>query len=538
MPDKPTKKPLLDEVATIEKDIDLFTGYTTRLENPDAVLRLESGGKGVKLYEELQRDWQVHAMLQTRTLALQACEWQVEPATDKRADQKVADFVEEVFKEANFDRLTGDLMEAVVCGYKPSEVMWDASEGDVWIRDFRGRRASRFIFDLDSNLRLLTLQNSFDGEPVPDRKFITWTFGGGEYNPYGRGLGYQLYWPVWFKKNGIKFWVVFAEKFGSPTAVGKYPAGTGAAEKETLMDALGAIQQQTGIRIPDTMAIELLEAKRAGEATYEQLCDYMDRAIAKVLVGQTLTSESGDKGSGSYALGNVHNEVRHDILKADGDSLCECLNNTVVRWLVDYNFPIKDRRGYPKVWRRTEPEEDLNARANRDKVLLVDMGLSARVPESYIEDTYDIPLAKAGEATITVRGDGSEVEGKKRIADPAKSESPTSNKKPQNDEGNPEDDQVASFSSSPLTPHPSHILGQPNVDRIGDRAIAQASDEMERLLQPVIAYIQGAESLEEIGERLYEFYPQLDSSQFQELLARAMLAFGLTGYAAASGNNA
>lgn len=515
MPDKPTKKPLLDEVATIEKDIDLFTGYTTRLENPDAVLRLESGGKGVKLYEELQRDWQVHAMLQTRTLALQACEWQVEPATDKRADQKVADFVEEVFKEANFDRLTGDLMEAVVCGYKPSEVMWDASEGDVWIRDFRGRRASRFIFDLDSNLRLLTLQNSFDGEPVPDRKFITWTFGGGEYNPYGRGLGYQLYWPVWFKKNGIKFWVVFAEKFGSPTAVGKYPAGTGAAEKETLMDALGAIQQQTGIRIPDTMAIELLEAKRAGEATYEQLCDYMDRAIAKVLVGQTLTSESGDKGSGSYALGNVHNEVRHDILKADGDSLCECLNNTVVRWLVDFNFTIGDWRGYPKVWRRTEPEEDLNARAERDKILLVDMGMAARVPESYLEDTYDIPLAKAGEATIGT-------------AEPQ-------NIEPRNRGSETED---TSFSSSRLTPNASPILGQPNVDRIGDRATEAAADELERLLQPVLDYIQSAESLEEIGERLYEFYPGLDGSQIQELLARAMLAAGLTGHAAASGNNA
>jgi len=31
MPDITSKKPLLDEVASIEKDVYLFAGYTTRL---------------------------------------------------------------------------------------------------------------------------------------------------------------------------------------------------------------------------------------------------------------------------------------------------------------------------------------------------------------------------------------------------------------------------------------------------------------------------------------------------------------------------
>jgi phage gp29-like protein len=532
MPPTPLRKvkPIIEEVATIEKDIDLFNGWTTRLENPDQVLRLESQGKGVKLYEEMQRDWQVYSMLQTRSLALQACEWQVEPATDKRADKKIADFVEEVLKDANFDRLTGDLMEAVVTGYKPTEIMWDASEGEIWINDFRGRRPSRFIFDPKANLRLLTLQNMYDGEPVPDRKFITWTFGGGEYNPYGRGLGYQLYWPTWFKKQGVKFWVVFAEKFGSPTAVGKYPVGTGADEKSTLLEALDAIQQKTGIRIPETMTIELLEAKRAGDATYEQLCEYMDRAIAKVLVGQTLTSEAGDKGSGSYALGKVHDDVRRDILKSDADSMCETINNTVVKWLVDFNFPVENRHTYPKVWRRTEPEEDLQALAQRDKLIMVDMGFAHRVPETYIEDTYGIPLAKPEEATI---GAPPPLPGDAQL--PGAPPIPQAGKPaPKVGAGTPPP--APSQFADPM--QQGFMLGQPNVDRIGDRAISAGADEIQRLLEPVLNYIRDAESLQEIGERLYEFYPQLDSERFQELLARAMFAAGLTGYSAASGNNA
>lgn len=395
------------EIASAEKDVDLFSGWTGRMENPDAVLRAESLGRGVRLYEELERDWQVFAQLQVRTLALQSCEWRVEPAGGGRKEAKEADFVRRVLLEANFDQLSRDLMQAVLTGYKPVEVMWEASEGDVWVREFRGRRPSRFAFDMNGTLRLLTIENPYDGEPVPERKFIVWTYGGSDACPYGRGLGYQLYWPVWFKKNGVKFWMVFAEKFGSPTVIGKYPVGTTETEKEKLLEAIAAVQQQTGIRVPDTMSIELLEAARTGAVTYEDLCNYFDRAIAKILLGQTLTSEPGT--SGSYSLGRVHGDVRRDILKSDGDSMCETIGRTVVRWLVDYNFPAERRTGYPHVWRRTDPERDQKTLAERDRTILVDMGMANRVPETYISDTYGIPLAGEGERVIGGRaapGDG------------------------------------------------------------------------------------------------------------------------------------
>ena len=56
---------------------------------------------------------------------------------------------------------------------------------------------------------------------------------------------------------------------------------------------------------------------------------------------------------------------------------------------------------------------------------------------------------------------------------------------------------------------------------------------MERLLSPVMDMIENAGSFEEIGEKLYEIYPEMESKRFQELLARAMFAAGLTGYAGA-----
>ncbi len=516
MPKTTSSKPPLQEVATVEKDTDIFWGWTTRMENPDTVLRYESSGQGVKLYEELERDWQVAAMLQTRNLALQACEWQVEPATDKRADKKIAEFVEEVLKESNFDRLSGDLSHAILCGYKPVEIMWDASEGEVWVREFRGRRPSRFVFDQEGALRLLTPTSMFDGESVPDRKFCTWSFGGHDWNPYGRGLGYHCYWPVWFKKHGVKFWVVYCEKFGAPTPIGKYPPGTGEGDKTTLLNAIKAIQQQTGIRIPDTMAIEYLEASRTGQGTYQDLCDYMDRAIAKVFLGQTLTSDSGTQGSGSYALGKVHDEVRGDILKADADSMCESINRTVVRWLVDYNFPMDHRDLYPKVWRRTEPEEDLKPLAERDKILLVDMGLAKRVPETYIEETYNIPLAKEGEPTIgSVESvESSSLLGRRIVGSAGRTDQEAS---------------AQEFAESMDAEDRKAVAGQAELEKLLDAAIDRAEGAIDEMIGPVLQFIDGAESLAEIGEKLYDFYPRLGRERFQELLARAMFAAGLTG---------
>lgn len=56
--------------------------------------------------------------------------------------------------------------------------------------------------------------------------------------PYGLGLAHQLYWPVFFKKQGLGFWLRALEKFGAPTGMGVYPAGSDKATQEKLLRAI------------------------------------------------------------------------------------------------------------------------------------------------------------------------------------------------------------------------------------------------------------------------------------------------------------
>ena len=199
------KKPEIDEVATAEKDLDVFAGWLKRLENPDPVLRSESAGKGIKLYDEVDRDPHAHAVFQTRYLAVVNKEWQVEPAGAPPArgrrrkvtrEQEIADFVKEAFLSCNFDQARQEILQAILYGYYCAEVIWKYSDGKVLIDRILGKHPRRFVFTPERELRLLTPASMIEGEPVPERKFIVFTYGSSD-NPYGKGLGQKCWWPVW-----------------------------------------------------------------------------------------------------------------------------------------------------------------------------------------------------------------------------------------------------------------------------------------------------------------------------------------------------
>ncbi len=497
--DTAKQTPVVNEIATIAKDIDIYAGWLNRLENPDPVLRTESQGKGLRLYDEVDRDPHAGSVLQTRALAVVGKEWSVIPAQSARRagrpaatsqEQVVADYVTEVLENCNFDQARQELLQAILYGYFAAEVLWLKRPDDrIGIKKLVGKHPRRFVFTAERELRLLTPQNMIDGEELPDCKFIAFTFGDSD-NPYGRGLGRRLWWPVWFKKNGIKFWMVFLDKFGMPTTVGKYPPGTLKDEQDRLLEAIEAIQTDTGIKIPDSMNIELLEAARAGTVTHEQLCEYMDRQISKAVLGQTATTE-GTPGK----LGNedAQDDVRQDIVEADADLLDSVLNETLVRWIVDYNFP--DVTDYPKLITHAAPKPDLKERSELDKTLASDIGLP--VGTQYFYETYGIPEPAEGEDLVKPQP-----------------------KTPALPFGKDEKGKEAKFAEA--------LRFTPDQEAL-ERFIAKATNAPSEIEQKIIAAVENAQSYEEAMTGLLELYPELNTGELAELLERALFNAELFG---------
>ncbi|MEB4492751.1 DUF935 family protein, partial [Pasteurella multocida] len=65
--------------------------------------------------------------------------------------------------------------------------------------------------------------------------------------PYGIGLAHWLYWASLFKRNGVKFWLIFLEKFGMPTALGRYSKNASPTDQDKLLEAIYSIQSDSGI---------------------------------------------------------------------------------------------------------------------------------------------------------------------------------------------------------------------------------------------------------------------------------------------------
>lgn len=388
MADQATKpqKPVQEELAKYRGTGTMVGQPFVELLHPDDSVLLTKG-RDYKLYRETLRDDQCASCFSDRRLALLSKEWVVDAASDSALDQAAAEFIEEELNRLEFDRITDGMLYARWYGHAVAECLWMVEGDQVRLRDIRVRDRSRFAYGNDGSVFLLSEQGQW--ERMPERKFWTIHVGADHDDaPYGLGLAHYAYWPVFFKRNDLKFWLVFAEKFGSPTAVGKIPGGKWDDEalKDAVLEALLSFSSESAIVVPEEATIDLLEAARSGTGTYDQLYDRMDAALAKVIVGQTASTGGTPGKLGSEEL---RAEVRLDLVKADADLVCSSFTRQVVTWLTEWNFP---GAGVPRVWRQVEPEEDLKALAETDQAI---KGLGFEPSEEYVQGRYGKHWTKA-----------------------------------------------------------------------------------------------------------------------------------------------
>jgi len=381
-----TERPKFEELAPPEdplKPIKRLTAgaapYTTVLQTTDNILRSKGGIENLKIYRELLRDDQVSAVWTQRRLALTSCETIVEPGADDPLSQQAAAELEAEIKSMAWDDVTEKMLFSVFYGWGVAEIIWRPNGERVSFDRIVVRDRSRFRFDIEGNLYLWAMTGGW--QLMPARKFWTITTGADNHDePYGLGLAHSLYWPVFFKRNDVKFWLMFLEKFGMPTAIAKVPAGM-ITDPDTIQSAISMLQQiatDAGVVVPDNVVVELLEASRTGSADYSGMFDAMNAAISKIVVGQTMTTDAGS----SRAQGEVHERVAQKIVEADSDLLSSSFNQGPIKWWTEWNFPGATP---PRVYRQTEPQEDLARRAERDKVI-AELGYSPT--EEYILNTY------------------------------------------------------------------------------------------------------------------------------------------------------
>lgn len=344
----------------------------TLLTRRDDILVTEGGGgpRAVEQYARLLNDSTVYAAFTKLTDEIIQREWVVKPASDSDKDEEVAEFVRQVLyrigsnarqsrgrdmlvsNNTGFNAFIKGMCESLILGISVGEICWTRQGSYVVPSEIKIRDPRRFQFVLQEDgsvsPRLVTVSSPAEGLPIPVRSMIIhrhWAYAN-LGDPYGTGLGRQIYSLVEFRRTLMSFWLQYADKHTTPTAVGKFSLGTPEEEVKSLFTALQRLGQETAIICPDEFSIEYLKSEGRPEL-YETLITYIDKQISFLINGESTIGNEGS-GVGSFARDQVADSVRIRKAKAFSDQLDETLNATLVRWIVELSYP---NAAIPRIYR-------------------------------------------------------------------------------------------------------------------------------------------------------------------------------------------
>ena len=460
----PKIRPEYRVVSSGALDLANFAGEI--VSNPDTVL-VSLGGE-LKNYAKLLRDDQVHSLLEQRQDALIAAEWEVVPGGEDSRDREAADFLRGQLMALNWDAITRRMHKGVLYGYSVAECIWGMDGNKITLDAVKVRKPWRFGFGKDGELKLRVNAQTL---LMPERKFWIAVWGADDDDsPYGQGLGHALWWSVYLKRNGAKFWAAYLDKFGSPSVKSKYPAGATEKEKATALEAAKAFRNESAVAVPEGFDVELIEAAKNSGGSYEEFLKYWDGAIAKIILSQTGTTQQGQYSGTAEVL----NDVKSELVKADADLLCESFNDTVATWLTEWNFPGAKT---PQVWRKVPNTRREEAQRAADK------------------GAYEIGLELTDDAINRRYGE----DWKRRAAAPVS------------------------------VPSDSPAFAEPGRDEPGE--IAAGTGMINMIRAELDAAIRAGEDFAAFSDRIAGLYPVMDTAELAEALEGAVLAANLSGRA-------
>ena len=356
--------------------------------------------------EALRRSPNLQSLMQTRVLALTALPLIAEPSGTKLADKKAAEAAQEVLSSEPVESiLTHLLLTGTYLGFGVAQCFYDTSTQPWTLTSVEEVPPHYLTFDKNDARTpyLLPLEMGGPLQPLSENKFIYHRPGLISGNPVTSGVAYAALFYEALKGLAQRGWVGFVELYGQPIRVGHYPQGLGATaagkkDLDVLKRALRDLGGDAWAMLPETMKIEIVEAaSRNGSAeVYERLCRFQDEQLAKLILGGSLTGGTGSSGSGSgKGLGQIHNELRHDVMKGDAKSLGNTIRRCVIKPITGWNFG--PNAAVPKVYFQFEVVKDIAVRV-KAVCDLSDRGF--KVPAAEMYSLLDIRPPTPGEDVL------------------------------------------------------------------------------------------------------------------------------------------
>ncbi len=491
-----------DQVARVGGLHNLFADHPSRGLTPAKLARIlaqaEQGDIIAQhdLFLDMEdKDGHILTEMSKRKRALLTLDWSIEPPREATAQEvKMAEYVDGVLRDLdNFEDVILDMLDAIGHGFSCLEIAWQRI-GREWLPgSFSHRPQQWFQLDRATRSQIRLRDNSLDGDALWPFGWVTHVHKAKSGYISRAGLHRVLAWPFLFKNYSVRDLAEFLEIYGLPLRLGTYPNGASDDEKLTLLRAVTSIGHDAAGIIPEGMMIDFKEAAKGQADPFQFMVEWTERTQSKAILGGTLTTQADGKSS-TNALGNVHNEVRRDLLVADAKQVASTLTRDIVYPIIALNLGgIADRRRLPRFrFDTTEPEDiAMIADALPD---LVDAGV--QIPVHWANEKLRIPVPEKGDAVLT---------------------------RPKAELATPPDTAAATAALS------ATVEDQDEFDILADELAGDWERVTDPLIAPIAALAAEAQSLEEFQSRLPEVIQGMDTTRLAEALAQGQFAARIWG---------
>jgi Mu-like prophage protein gp29 len=298
-----------------------------------------------------------------------------------------------VRRERTFNGLIRDISTTFLTGITVAEILWEVRNLEYMPRASLRipARFYRYPYNLDEPDELLMNPSGDFGDvnlvPFPEQKFVISMYEGHTGHPSVSAPLRVLaaFWAA--QRFGLEWFMTNSQLFGVPFRKGTFIKG----DKQAF-DLLCSMLQNMGAAgwaaLPEGTSVEFLSAGGTGGVGPSERLIEMANVVCDIFVlGQTLTTDVGD--SGSRALGDVHAEVKDEVLRAVADFTAEMLNSQLVSTLIALNYGENPPQELPKLVPDIEDPVDEMSMAQRDLILFQQMRLP--VKKDWLYKRHNVP---------------------------------------------------------------------------------------------------------------------------------------------------
>jgi len=462
-----------NKIVTRDTDPNFMINFGV-LPNPDPILA--KMGKDQDVYAAMQYDPHIMGELRSLRSGLLGYEYRFVAGADDVESLNAVNVIQDAIgkqpaKGMRWNDFHWGIYKAILEGQSIYEMAWEyTADGLLLPSVLFDRPARRFRYSIDNELRFLTQNSPLFGEDAPSEKRFLVTRHMSSYdNPYGVAVMSACFWSYTFKHAGFKWFAKFAEKYGIPWAIGRYPEGSDTKVQNALAESLQAMIEDAVAAIPEGNSVELIEPKTSGDPVQERLINLCNREMSKALTSQTLATEI--QGNGSRAASETHQARQDSIAKSDRTMVSDTVNQ-LLEWITELNF-----KGATAPYHEFYQEEE----ARKEWAEVLDLA------RHYLPISTDFAYKRL------------------QITPPEKGA-----------------DLLGVGESASLSFGRSLNFGKEG----GDASKGLAVDD---LVDPIFFLLGQANNLEDFQDRLLEVYPELDDSKFADYMALALSQSYLQG---------